>query len=375
MSFKRPAIVVYCLAFLLSQFLFNATAHAQAYGAAMGGDGLANTRLGPMGCMISYRFLAKHSGYLNQVRVYLIPDKAGYAAGTGGTIHVTLNNDDGTSSHNPSSTELAAHWITNILSVPSPSRYFYVVKFATPPWVTAGRIYHLVFKNMDAYPSVNYLSVDDLYHDVPTTPSQPTTSDTNLAVLMTIQGSPWRIRQGFTPIYELDFSNGYSEGVGYMEGWVGFPRTISGVHAVRETFTVPSNVPASSAAIRLSRISGNDPLVVRLEDANGTLVHQGSIPAADVPVTNATTPVWTKLNFGATYTLLAGHTYNLDFEASSTSLYEAFPIRKGSKYGFQSTTYFPDGHAEFNVNGSWYGWTAWGQPNRTDGDLQFYLVP
>ena len=184
MRFKGPAIVVYFLIFLFSQFGYIAAARAQAYGAAVGGDGLANTRLGPQGCMISYRFRAKHSGYLDQIRVYLIPDKAGYAAGTGGTIRVTLNTDDGSSAHDPSSSVLATHWITNILSLPSPSRYFYVVKFANTPWITAGRLYHLVFKNADAYPTVNYLSVDDLYHTVPTTPSQSTVSDTNLAVLL-----------------------------------------------------------------------------------------------------------------------------------------------------------------------------------------------
>jgi hypothetical protein len=373
MKRNGPAVVVYFIALLLIQLCCVAAAHAQSYGTGFGTDGLANTRLGPDGCIISYRFLAKHTGYLQQVRVYLIPDHTGYAAGTGGLIHVTLNTDDGTSSHHPTSTWLASYWITNILSLPSPGRYFYVIKFTTPPYVTAGHLYHLVFKNADKYPTLNYLSVDDLYHAVPTSPNQPTVSDTNQAVLMSAEGGPWAVRKGYTPIYELDFTNGNSEGVGYMEGWVGFPRTITGTNAVRETFTVSSNVQVSSAAIRLSRIKGTDPLVVRLENANGTLVHQGSIPAANIPVTNASAPVWTKLSFGASYTLLAGHTYHLVFQASSTSLYEAFPIRKGSKYGFRTSTYFPYGHAEFKANGSWYGWTAWGQTNRTDGDLQFYF--
>ena len=158
-----------------------------------------------------------------------------------------------------------------------------------------------------------------------------------------------------------------------MEGWVGAPQPIYGTRAVRETFTVSSNVKVSSAAIRVSRIRGNNPLVVRLEDANGTLVHQGSIQAVDIPETSEGNPVWAKLPFGTTYTLLAGHTYHLDFEASSTSLYEAFPIRKGSKYGFRAGTYFPYGHAEFKQGSSWVGWTQWGQANRTDADLQFYF--
>jgi hypothetical protein len=373
MKLKVPAILVYSIALLLSQIGCVAIAHAQSYGAGLGSDGLANTRLGPSGCMVSYRFLAKHSGVLQQIRIYLIPDHAGYAAGTGGTINVTLHTDDGTSSHHPASTVLGTHVISHILSLPSPSRYFYLVKFSSPVTVTAGHLYHLVFKNVDQYPTVNYLSVDDLYHAVPTSPNQPTISDTNQAVLLSAEGGTWKERPGYTPIYELDFTNGTSEGVGYMEGWVGAPQPISGTHAVRETFTAPINVNVSAVAIRVSRIKGTDPLVVRLENANGTLVHQGSIPATNIPITNASSPVWTKLSFGATYALLAGHTYHLDFEASSTSVYETFPIRKGYAYGFKATTYFPYGHAEFKQNGSWVGWTQWGVTNRTDGDLQFYF--
>ena len=97
MKLKVPAILVYSIALLLSQIGCVAAAHAQSYGASLGSDGLANTPLGPSGCMISYRFLAKHSGVLQQIRIYLIPDHIGYAAGTGGTINVTLHTDDGTS--------------------------------------------------------------------------------------------------------------------------------------------------------------------------------------------------------------------------------------------------------------------------------------
>jgi hypothetical protein len=374
MKQNGPAVVVYFIVLLLSQLGCVAAAHAQSYGAGLGSDGLANTTVGPNGRIVSYRFLAKHSGYLQQVRVYLIPDHTGYAAGTGGLIHVTLNTDDGTSSHHPTSTWLASYWIANVLSLPLPSRYFYVIKFSVPPLVTAGHLYHLVFKNADKYPTTNYLSVDSLYHAVPTSPNQPTVSDTNQAVLMQVAGGAWSLRPGFTPIYELDFTNGASEGVGYIEGWVGAPQPIYGTHAVRETFTPTANVKVSAASIRLSRIKGSNPLVVRLENANGTLVHQGSISALDIPATAAGKPIWVKLPFGATYTLLAGHTYHLIFEAASTSLYEAFPIRKGYKYGFRATTYFPYGHAECKVSTSWAGWTQWGTSNRVDGDLQFYFT-
>ena len=161
-----------------------------------------------------------------------------------------------------------------------------------------------------------------------------------------------------------------------MEGWIGAPEPVSGTHAVRETFTVSgAEEKVSSVGIRLARLSGNDPLTVRLENANGSLVEEGTIPASAIQESSATSPLyyWANYKFATTYALAPGNTYHLDFESSSTSLYQAFPIRKGSDYGFQATTYFPDGHAEFEQNGSWAGWTQWGTPNRTDGDLQFYF--
>src|SRR6202049_629402 len=103
MKLSRPAVVVFSIVLLLIQLGCVVTGHAQSYGAGLGADGLANTRLGPDGLMVSYRFLAKHTGVLEQIRIYLIPDHAGYAAGTGGTIRVTLHPDDGTSSHHPRS--------------------------------------------------------------------------------------------------------------------------------------------------------------------------------------------------------------------------------------------------------------------------------
>lgn len=71
------------------------------------------------------------------------------------------------------------------------------------------------------------------------------------------------------------------------------------------------------------------------------------------------------------HTLWTGETYNLVLQATAPTVYQTYPIRKGSYYGFQSGTYFADGYAQFKVTTSWIGWTQWGVTNRTDGDLQF----
>jgi hypothetical protein len=352
-------------------------AAAQFYGPGLGSDGLANTTVGPHGNTVSYRIRAKHSGVVQQALIYLIPDRAGYAAGTGGIIHVTLNTDDGTPLHHPASTVLASYVISNVLSLSSPARYFYVLKFASPPTLAAGQIYHMVFTNVDASPATNFLSVDTLYQAVWPTPAQPSISDTDAAVLLGSNGGAWNARQGYTPVYELDFPNGVSEGIGYIEAWSGAQEPISGTKTVRETFTVTGpQLKVTSVGIRLARINGNDSLKVRLENSDGSLVEEGYVPASVVPLSSSVSPTygWAKYAFSSTYTLLPGHTYHLDIEAASTSTYQAFPIRKGSAYGFQDTTFFPDGNAEFKPNDSWVGWTHWGVTNRTDGDLQFYFT-
>jgi hypothetical protein len=321
--------------------------------------------------------MARNSGKVEQALVYLIPDHAGYAGGNAGTTQVTLNTDDGTAAHNPSSTVLATYVMSNVLSLASPARYFYTITFATPPTVTAGHIYHMVFKSIDASPAVNFLSVDAMY-EVNTSGLQgPMNANTaDFAVLLGDNGSNWSPRVGYIPIYQLQFQNGVTEGMGYMEGWSGAPEPMSGTNAVRETFTVSgSGFNISSVGIRAARLSGSDPLVVRLENADGSLIEEGSIPANAIALSSSSSPsyAWMKFDFSTTYTLVPGNTYHLDLEAASTSTYETFPIRKGYSYGFQPTTYFPDGHAEVGQNGSWTGWTQWGVANRTDGDLQFYF--
>lgn len=353
------------------------TSTSSYYGSGIGADSLANTTLGPNGNAVSYRFRAKNSGVLAQTRIYLIPDHAGYAAGTGGKIQVTLNADDGSASHLPGTAVLASSVISNVLALPSPARYFYVLKFAQLPTLTAGRLYHMVFKNVDPGPTANFLSVDALGQKAVSVSGQNSVSDVDAAVLLSQNGGAWNERKSYVPIYELDFQNGISEGIGYIEAWVAAPRPISGTNAIRETFTLSgSELNVKSVSLRLARTNGNDPLKVRLENADGSLIEQGNVSASAVELSNSTAPDydWVMYPFSTTYTLMPGKTYHLVLEASATSTYQAFPIRKGTAYGFKDTTFFSDGYAEFKAANSWVGWTQWGSTNRIDGDLQFYFA-
>jgi hypothetical protein len=356
-------------------------ATATDYGSGIGSDGLGNTTIGPNQNKLSYRIRVLHTGYISSVQPYLIMDHNGYWGGTSGQILVSIQTDDGSSSHNPSGQKLTSSLLVDPDAVPVPTRYFPTFAFSGHAAVTAGEIYHVVFENPDPNPNVNYVSVDALYQAAAPTPSQPTMSDTDCAVLLfanysTTEGTIWKPRQGYTPVLQMNYDDGYTQGLGYMEVWVGAPEAISGTSSVRETFTVSGDSRTiSSVAIRVARMSGSGPLTVRLETGAGTVIEQGEIPASTFPLNTTATYFWGTYKFSASHTLATGQAYHLVLQSAATTVYQAFPIRKGSSYGYSNTTFFPDGYAQFLQNGSWVGWTQWGVTNRTDGDLQFYFAP
>lgn len=351
------------------------------YGPGIGSDGLGNTTIGPNQNKLSYRLQVQHTGYISAVQPYLIMDHTGYWGGTSGQILVSIQTDDGSSSHNPSGQKLTSALLIDPDAVPTPTRYFPTFSFTGHAPVTAGEIYHVVFENPDPNPNVNFVSVDALYQATAPDPSQPTMSDTDCAVLLFSNyggatGTIWKPRQGYTPVVQINYDDGFTEGHGYMEVWVGAPQSISGTSSVRETFTVSGQSDTiSSVGIRAARMSGSAALTVRLENGSGTLIEQGEIPASSFPLSTSATYTWGVYKFAAAHTLANGQTYHLVLQSPASTVYQAFPIRKGSDYGYKSTTYFPDGYAQFLQNGTWVGWTQWGVTNRTDSDLQFYFAP
>jgi hypothetical protein len=318
--------------------------------------------------VVSYRFLCTHTGTVSAVHFYLIVDgpHAGYNSGTGGTVKVQLETDDGSSDHEPSGSVLGTY------SIPHPSNPFPIVSFSSKPELEAGKLYHLVFSNTDPDPMENFVSVDDLYMKQPLNPMQPESSNENLATLVQ-DGSSWSVFDFNTPIFEIDFADGASVGQGYMEAWVGAPEVVSGDLAVRESFTVSGgNKDVTKVSVRVVRTSGSGDLKVLLEESDGNVVEQGTVSASSIPESSSKYS-WATYTFSAMRTLLDGQSYNLVLEAPSGTEYQAYPVRKGSKELFQPSTFFHDGHAEFSVGGTWAGWTQWDQTNRTDGDLQFYF--
>jgi len=350
------------------------------YGPGIGSDGLGNTTIGPNQNKLSYRIRVQHTGYISAVQPYLIMDHTGYWGGTSGEILVSIQTDDGSSSHNPSGQKLTSSLLTNPDVAPVPTRYFPTFTFSAPAAVTAGEIYHIVFENPDPNPTVNFVSVDALYQTAAPAPSQPTMSDTDCAVLLfsnySAEGTIWKPRQGYTPVLQMDYEDGFTQGLGYMEVWVGAPQTISGTATVREAFTVSGTSRTVSAmAVRVARLSGSAALTMRLESGDGTLIEEGEVAATSVPLNSSATYVWANYKFASPHTLAIGQSYHLVLQSPTSTVYQTFPIRKGLSYGYNKSTFFSDGSAQFLQAGAWVGWTQWGVTNRTDSDLQFYFAP
>ena len=329
------------------------------YGSAIGMDGIGNTQIGgpngSPGRLVGYRFRASTSAALTSIQ-FAQTNGPGYWGGTGGSLSITLQTDDGTAGHYPSGTILAAAGF-----IPqNTAGYWPVLRWPSPPTLSAGRLYHIVFRNTDPAPATNYTSVNNLYVAQAETPRQPKYSDTDWAE--TVSDGSWWTRPDYTPSLGLYYANGVADGVGYA--YIGPAATISGSSRVRETFTVSGpNRTIASVGVRLKDVSGSDPLTVRLETAGGTEIDTATIPAA------ALTGKWAAVSFGAAHTLTTGSSYNLQLSTPAASRYSMRSSYQGTTYGsWDPATYFADGRAQADTGG---GWANWG--GRTDEDIQFYL--
>ena len=345
------------------------------YGTGFNSDTLANLNMGGQWLYTpSYRFQAAQSSTLSAIRIHLLEPThgPGYGGGTGGRIRVTVQTDN---NGIPSGTVLATR---EFVWADSGGSNFPLFTFASPATLTAGTRYHLVFSNIDANPATNYMSINTMYvfGEVPV-PRQPGRSDSDYFTALMKQGSTWSVKGGYTPNIDLTYGNGTHQGQGVIDIDTAHGSVISGTNnIVRERITVSGgNRVVSGAAVRIAKTSGTGNLVVRLEDANGTLIDSFSASTAQVPVLNSAVDgkagVWVSGTFTAPRTLTNGATYNLRLSTDSATSLWTRGIQTGRMYGFHPSTYFDDGLLEVSTNAgsTWSQVPGLGQ----DGDLQFYL--
>jgi hypothetical protein len=342
------------------------------YGSGIGTDGLANTQIGGTSSdspnlRTAFRFRATETGPLNTIRVYLV-DGEGYAGGTGGTISVSVRPDAGAPNHVPSKEVLATTTVTpgNPIAVGN----LPLITFPSPASLVAGVLYDIVFENVDEAPRVNFVSINSLWTEAVTQPRQPAIADLDWAQLID-PGSGWSVRPDFTPILDLGYADGGHAGVGYIEVWVKAARQISGANAIREVFTPSADRIIRSASVRLQRLSGSSPLVVRVSMLDSaTAIAEADIPAESL----GPGPAWVTAGLPAPVELRAGVPYQVLLTTSADTSYSAWAIERGDHYHFDPATYFSDGYGEYTTGS---GWSGFDQPGGTtdnaNADLQFLL--
>ena len=298
-----------------------------------------------------------------------VAEAEGYAAGTGGTIEATIQPDDGSPAHVPTDEVLAR------ATVPSDDA-FPRVEFEPAVPLVEGALYHVVFTNVDPAPTENFVSVNSLFVEPPITPRQAQYTDSEWAQLLDY-GDGWELRPEYTPILQLEYSDGTFEGVGYMESWIEAAKTISGPARARESFDISGgDLTVDQAHIRLGRAEGEDPLIVRLETVDGRTLASGEVPAVRFPLPeDGEEPLstWVTVTFDQPAVLVDRHRYHLVLETTPATEYVIHGIRKGSAVGFEPPTYFAEGVAEFDPGDGWVAFDPGWRGPLPQADLQFYL--
>lgn len=116
---------------------------------------------GPYNQRVGACFQAQHGTRLAAIRIYLITQGTGYAAGTGGRIKYELCADN----VGQLGTVLATGYVVDDPEYPEwvNAGGFPLIAFPGFPLLVKGQWYHLVLTNEDAQPTANYISVDFAY--------------------------------------------------------------------------------------------------------------------------------------------------------------------------------------------------------------------
>lgn len=369
----------------------------QVYGTAFEADSKDNRSIGLAANLATGLRFVSSGGTISKVAINqrFGPDGSGYSGGTGGTIRLSIQKadtngiPDGTrigeavfAANNPHSNTERQSFIP-LVAVVSPGTYF------------------LVIENIDANPSVNYMSANQMtVLEAHASPDQPLSPDgINLAVFERRSGT-WALYKNTTsdgvPAYapyhnsavmDIAYSDGHHEGNGYASLIVDHYAMITGSNVVRETIVPASSRTVSSASVRVKRLSGSGLLNISLLSGS-TVLRTGSVSSDGIPI--STSPVsadggwhfdvyslsggrWATISF-APVTLSAGGSYSLRVSTDASTTYMVIPLRETLEQTTPAwgSRMFKEGAAEKSAdNGA--TWTP--VYEFAPVDLQFYLTP
>jgi hypothetical protein len=413
--------------FLMSVFfgVGASTASAQsieAYGPRAAGLALNNLTVGGRwGNVISYRFRARKSGELTAVRVYWIYsfNKPGYHAGHGGTFRVSVRADDNSSNHRPSEIVMASTHVTMKLCATASSRAdgpcgqdgqlnqdgirktFEPIEFSRGVMIQKGKLYHVVFENIDPHPAKNWVGLDGMFHPTDVKKLFPSSAAADeWTALLRYGKSPWEPSQTTMPILSVMLDGGEPNramggkefGFGYVAVWRHsynqFPPVSNHIYA-RQIFTLTASRTISTINLYMGSIGGEGAMYADFKDsANKVLrtvkIDSHSLPRlatcpwrnfyGSVPAANESCSIWVKRALTQPLHLKAGQQYSIVLRSGGQATFGVNLLEKGLFYGFGKETVLSQAFSDmsYNAGKTWQPWTIW-NVERSDADLQFSL--
>jgi hypothetical protein len=348
--------------FIVTFLLVNLKLLAQSYyGTYYAANSLSNIQVGKYPNQeVDIRFLAEHTGYVERIRLF-IARGPGYSDGTGGQLKISLETDDGTILHRPSGNILASYLDLNPLIN---GTHNVVYTFNNPAKLTAGKLYHIHFTNPDSNPMNNWVSINFIYSTSGTFDRMPVTKILNLAVLRKEGLTPFKDQTDYTPLYALFYSDSTQTGQGYHFAGVQTPNDISGNDfKVRSNFTVSGGDKiVTKVWARIKKVSGNEDLIMRLEETDGSLIEEVVVPNSEI----SSSMGWISKKFISNHKLLNGSNYHLTLYTGNSTTYQTFWMQNG---GLDWVIMFPDGEYQYTTTGG----TKWSSNIWYDAQIFFEL--
>lgn len=346
--------------------------HPKQYGVPFAGVSLANLEIGGTNLRsVDFFCRAQKTATVTGISWYQKADGASgsYSKGTGGTIKVEAQSDNGAGKPSGSvlATKSLATGVTELVVTHT---------FVSPFDETAGQLYHYVFSNTDASPTLNYVSEDD-FNTSTSNPRQPGALDRDLGVMMNDNGAGWNLNAGHTPLFDKIYADGSHDGLAFYDAkFSSGLRDIGGVNATRMVFVPRQDMYFNRLGTFCYRQAGTT-LPLDLEVwKSGAKIAAGQATAASAVSAASGSASGGWVSGGCPVgVLLAGQTYSFEnWSRSETTMWKQYPMQAGEagNFGqlFLGDSRFAEGWWEYTTNSGGL-WTK--ESSATSFKMGFYL--
>ena len=349
-------------------------------------DSLGNLNVGEVkgfSYVVSQRFRATRSGEVRSVATYWA-DGPGYASGNGGVIRVRIFPDDGSSAHFPvmSAPPVASGEYRPALVAGrhARSKFNDKVTMKGQGRLVEGRLYHVVYDNVDPLPELNYLGVNCVATVAENGRPSRWISPLDWAVMYSTsprgqnRRPEWQditvnLHRGtsyYAPILQIELGDGSIIGNSNMEtgNAEGRQWAVTAAAPARERFTPRTDRRISGFAVQTAATIPGE-LRWQLKDGDKVL-SEGAIDESvasyrlsDGLGHKTGVLTWRDVALPTVVALSAGTVYDLEFTAVAPSSWRFADQRNGTAYGYQWPAAFDESQAQVRLGGRWLNANHW----------------